>query len=122
MKILIDISNAHVKKLRFWASVSRTLSTSASLLDDVDNDALNESDSERLNNAIEELRDLTVPLDALHAAFKEACMKIVTAGMNPTVALDMHSEMNRADFVSMLAPEELAAFEKAVKAEIERRG
>lgn len=66
LKITLDLNECpHVKTLTHWASVSRTLRNALFVLESEN------PNEDRLNLALDELKDLVEPLDWLHKATVE---------------------------------------------------
>ena len=72
MKITIELPDQYVEPLSRWASVSRTLTNAASLIDD--HVAL---DADEWDTA-GELRELEPPLNALHQAVRNELWRLAT--------------------------------------------
>ncbi len=69
MKVTIDIPDNYIPLLRRWASVSRTLMEAGKLLEDSEGPSTYQ---DRVNDCVEELDDLTTPLDVLYQTVRSA--------------------------------------------------
>lgn len=88
MKVTIDIPDVYVPILRKWASVSRTLTRAGNLIQEF---APSKEDSELKNaqafECVEELDDLTTPLDVLHQTVRSAIWVDDRRGKEEKVAI-----------------------------------